>query len=328
MLIAEGQLVQAYQLLFLEVGKDPLEPEGELLSMYLMARVANPKQLQDALVKLRARNPGRYPLALSRGADGAAELAGPRAALELLRKAPGIDPTNPAAAPVLRSIVRFAHASKQPQVAEALVAKGIAAHPQSAVFYELRGLHLELGKAASDAVRAAYARAVELDPQNAGALSGLARLTLASDPAAALSFFDRAAAADPTDPAASLGAARALRAMKRPDEAERRLDALLFLRPVEAGAAAEQVALDLERNSVTQKTLERAKRAVRFGGGLPAMEQLASVHERLGQKEEAARIAQRVKLFKEQASGAGGAAAPAPETAPAPSPADKQASGG
>ena len=43
LLIAQGQDLRAYQLLFLEAGNAPLESEGELLSMYLMARVANPQ---------------------------------------------------------------------------------------------------------------------------------------------------------------------------------------------------------------------------------------------------------------------------------------------
>ena len=42
LLVAEGDLLRAYQLLFIEVERHPLEPEGELFSMYLMARAANP----------------------------------------------------------------------------------------------------------------------------------------------------------------------------------------------------------------------------------------------------------------------------------------------
>jgi Flp pilus assembly protein TadD len=311
LLIAEGQLAQAYQVLFLEVAKAPLEAEGELLSMYLMARVANPKQLQDALVKLRQRDPARYVLALERGAKGASEVSGPGGALNLLRRAPGIDYTAPGSAPVLRAIVHYAHAAKKPEVSRAMVAKALTAHPRAAVFHELQGLQLELDGAPAEKVRAAYERAVELDPQNAGAIAGLGRLVLASDAVAAAALFERAALADPSDPAPKLAAARAMRAAGHPDEAVRRFEALLDQYPVEWEPAAELVALDLERGTVTARTLERAARAARFGGGLPALERMGEVHTRLGHEAEAAKLAERVRLLKErQAAGKASEAEP------------------
>ena len=84
LLIAEGQLQRAYQILFLQRKEFPLEPEGELVAVYLMGRVVNPKQLQDELVALVQRNPLILPTALARGADGAAEAVGPKAAMGLL----------------------------------------------------------------------------------------------------------------------------------------------------------------------------------------------------------------------------------------------------
>ncbi len=304
LLIAEGQPLLAYQLLFLEVANAPLEPEGELLSMYLMARVANPQQLQSSLLALHKRDPSRFALALARGAEGAADRAGASAALPLLLGAPDLDFADPRATPALRALVRFAHAAGKPALAERAVGAARAAHPEAAVSHECLGLQLELGGAAPDEARAAYARALELDPKNAGALAGLARLALGGDPAQALAFFDRAAAADPSDPDSKLGAARALRASGRPEEAAQRLDALLDAHPFEAEAAAELVSIDLERGSATPKTLERARRAARFGGGIEALEQLSEVHARLQQPAEAAEAAERAKRLREhQASG-------------------------
>jgi tetratricopeptide (TPR) repeat protein len=269
-------------------------------------------------MKLLQRDPARYVLALARGAEGASEANGPGAALNLLRGAPGIDYKNPSAAPVLRPLVRFAHAAKKPKEAERVVAAALKAHPDASVFHELNGLHLELAGSA-DAARAAYRRAVELDPRNPGALAGLARLALASDPAAALALFDRAAAADPEDPEPALGAARALRAAQQFDQASKRIDALLHEHPYEGKAAAEQVAMDLERNTVTARTLDRANRAVRFGGGVDSLDQLSEVHARLGQNEDAARIAARAKLIREKQAEpgqAGDAEKPAAEGKP------------
>lgn len=299
LLIAQQQPLLAYQLLFLQVAEAPLEAEGELLSMYLMGRVANPTHLQQELMALGARNPARLPAALARGAEGAAETAGPGAALKLLVDAPGVDYADPRAAPALRALVRLAHAAGEAEVARREVAGALAARPEAAVFQEVQGLHLELAGAEAGQVRAAYARAVALDARNAGALAGLGRLALAADPAAAFALFDRAAAADPTDPGPKLAAARALRANGRPEAAAQRLDALLAEHPFELEAASELVALALELDAVTSQTLERARRAARFGGGVEAYEQLSQVYARLEQPEQAEQAARRAQLLRD-----------------------------
>jgi tetratricopeptide (TPR) repeat protein len=299
LLIAQGEFLLAYQLLFLEVAKAPLEPEGELLSMYLMARVANPKQLQSALIELRARDPERLPAALARAAEGAAEVAGPDAALDLLRDAPGVDYRHTSAAPVLRALVRFAHAAGSPQAAERAVEAALAAHPHSSVLHELRGQHRELADDSPESIRAAYRRAVELDPENAGALLGLGRLAVVRDPMKALEFFDRAAATDPSDPAPKLAAARVELSRGRLDEAAARLNHLLEWHPFEAEAAAELVALDLRRGATSQDTIDLARRAARFGGGADAYELLSRVYALLGQTDESNEAARRAEYLRE-----------------------------
>ena len=301
LLVAEHKPVLAYQLLFLEVDKAPLEPEGELLSMYLMGLAANPSQLHQSLLELGGRDPARFPLALARGAEGAAERAGPSAALTLLTGAPVIDYTDPSAAPALRMVVRYAHAAGQPELARQGLDAALAAHPDAAVFHEIRALDLGLAGAQPDAVRAAYARALELDPGNALALAGLGQLALdGGDLAQALALFDRAAAEDPSDPGPKLAAARVLRASGKPEDAARRLDTLLKQHPFGLEAAVELVSLDLERGTATPQTLERARRAVRLGGGVEALERLSQVYARLEQPEQAEEVARRAQLLRER----------------------------
>ena len=269
-----------------------------------MGLVANPQQLQESLLALGARDPARLPRALARGAQGAADRAGPGAALSLLRGAPSIDYADPRAAAALRAVVRYAQAAGAPELARRAVDTALAAHPAAAVFHAARGLHLELGGGAPDRVRAAYERAAKLDPGNPTALTGLGRLALGREPTQALAFFDRAAAADPSDPDPKLAAARALRASGKPEEAARRLEALLDEHPFQAAAAAERVSLDLERDVTTSKTLERARRAARFGRGVEAYEQLSRVYARLEQPERAAEAARHARFLRErQASG-------------------------
>lgn len=299
LLIGQKEYRRAYQLLFLEANKHPLDPEARILGMYLIARIANPKQIQQALAELARTKPALVPLALARAAEGAAERAGPGAALNLL-KAPGVDYTAPRSGPALRDLIRFAHAAGQPEVARSHIDAALAKHPDVALFHELRGLHLELAGAPADEIRAAYQKAVEIDPNDAAALLGLGGVSMKRDPAAALALFDRAAAAAPGDPAPALAAARALLASGRADEGERRLEALLRRFPLEGEAAAELAALDLQRGEVTQRTLEWARRAARFGGGPAAFDRLSQVYAQLDQPEEAEKAAQQAKQLRER----------------------------
>jgi tetratricopeptide (TPR) repeat protein len=148
-------------------------------------------------------------------------------------------------------------------------------------------------------VHAAYTRALELGPGNARALAGLGRLAVGGDPEVALDFFDRAAAADPADPDPKLQAARALITSGEFAQAEQRLDALLLEHPFDAEAAAERARLDLERGVATPRTLERAQRAVRFGGGADALELLSRVHAQRDEPELSARAAEQAQALRE-----------------------------
>ena len=68
---------------------------------------------------------------------------------------------------------------------EASLDRILASYPDSSAFQEIRGLNLELSGAPGDAVRAAYTRALEIEPGSAQALAGLGRLALADDAEAA-----------------------------------------------------------------------------------------------------------------------------------------------
>lgn len=299
LLVAEGALLRAYQLLFVGVDRHPLEPEGEFFSMYLMARAANPLQLQDALRKLAASDRSKLPLALARGAEGAAEAAGPKAAVDLLNGAPGIDYTDPAYAPALRELVRFAHAARQPELAERRVDAALAAHPEEPRFHEIRGLHLALDGAEDDLVRSEYERALAGEPEDPKALIGLAQATVKHDVAAAIGLLDRATAADPADPDPQLAVARILVAIGRKEDAATRLKLLLDRHPLEAEAAAALVSLDLEAGHTSEKTLDWARRAARFGRDPGAFDQLAKVYGLLGHSDDAEKAANQAEQLRQ-----------------------------
>ena len=295
---AQGDLRSAYQTLFLQPGK-PLETEGRLFLMYLLARAAIPAQLQDALMRLGREQPALYPAAVARGAEGAAKVAGPQGGLGLLVGAPGIDYRHPGSAPALRELVRFSHQAGQPRHATQAVAVALAAQPEAPEFQEIHGLHLELSGADPAEARAAYERALEGNPGLAGALMGLARLTLESDLAAAAQYFVRAYDADPTDPLPQLAVARILLALGRKDEAIERLKLVLEYHPLEPQAAERLTALALESGEVSEETLAWATRATRLAGSVDDFERLSRVHEALGNAEQGAQAASKADQLRE-----------------------------
>ena len=299
LLMAEGRALAAYQLLFLEVAKAPLEPEGELLSMYLMGRVANPKQLHGALATLAVRKPRLLPRALVRGAEGVAESAGPRAALSLLTSAPGLDLGRPESRPVLRAIVETARAADRPEVGSELIARLLEADPDRALFHAMQGLHRELGAEDAGGGREAYEHALRLDEKQPDALAGMARILEAEDPERAVELFDLAVEADPSDVDSKLAAARVLHAHARDEEAVARLEALLADHPFEAEAARLRAEIDLARGQVSRATLESARRAARFGRDPADYERLAEVETALGDTAAAEKTLARLQRLRE-----------------------------
>ena len=296
--MASGNPSAALVMLETEVTGSPLEIEGKLLGMRVSGLLGNTTGVSEFLVLIEASNPGWVGKALAEAAEGLARSGGPAMALSMLTTAPGVDFSQPRYALALRAIIRFSHEAAQTSATRSTYEKILAAHPDSGAFQEIRALDLELSGAPTQTVRAAYARAVELAPGYAPALTSLGRLTVAEDPAAALTYFDRAAAADPSNPEPKLAAARALIASGKPAEATQRLDALLLDHPFEAEAAAEIVRLDLAQEIATPQTLERARRAVRFGGGADALELLSRVHAQRDETELAARAAEEAKSLR------------------------------
>jgi tetratricopeptide (TPR) repeat protein len=298
LLYAEGQAAYAYQMLLTAEGRAPLAIEEQLLSMRLAGFLGEQKAVSDTLVQIEQSHPAQAGRALAEAAEGIAQRAGPAVALGMLAGAP-VDFKDPRYAPALRVFVRLAHEAGEAAASGAGLEAILAAHPESAAFQEIRGLELELAGAPAEAVRAAYERALELSPRNARALAGLGRLALRDDPASAVALFDRAAAADPSDPQPELQAARALVASGESDRAAARLDALLLEHPFEAGAAMERARLDLERGVASARTLERALRAVHFGGGADALDLLSQVYQQRGEPGLAQRAAERAQALRE-----------------------------
>jgi tetratricopeptide (TPR) repeat protein len=275
-----------------------LDLERELVALRVRARTGRVGDTRSALARLVGQ-PGVWSRAVAAVAEGIRARQGPAAAAQWVRGTPQLDLTQPRNAEVLRALVVDLSKAGDADAARSYVAAGLAAHPEAAVFHEIRGLALERKGAPREEVRAAYERAVELDSENEQALAGLGRV--AADSEAALAFYDRAAAADPEAAEPQRASAELLVSLGKREEAEQRLAALLEKHPYDGGAAARLAELRLERKAETDRTLELAQRAVRFGGGAEAYELLGRVHQRRGETELASEATSRAEKLRARA---------------------------
>jgi len=302
LLLAEGDPNSASLTLKTAIDEAPLDIEGQLLGIRIAAARGDTLDVSEWFAMIEKSHPGWAGQALADAAEGMARHSGPVRAVNMLATAPGVDYRNPRFAASLRALVKFSHRLAENPALRGVFAQTFEAYPDSAPFQAIAAYDLELSGASVEEVAARYARALELAPEHPWALAGLGRLALTDDPEAALGYFDRAAAKDPRDIESQLQAARALLALGKQEEAIVRLDALLLEHPTETSAALELAQLDLDRGISTPRTLERARRAVRFGGGVDALELLSRVHAERGEPELAARFADEARARREAAA--------------------------
>lgn len=286
--LAEGRPREALQMLFLnQPGERGLDPGAQLLALELWAQIGMEKSLGNSLAGLAERRPGDFGEGIVSAARGLHARSGPEAAIVLMRAAVsgGLDLSDPSQSEVLERLVRYSIEAGRADEGAAELEAALDARPDVAAFHAVRGLWLEGTGAGREEQRAAYARGVELDPNNSLALKGLASLALEDDPERALELFQRAAAADPEDSAAVQGESLALLAVGRPGDAEERLNAYLAREPYSAEVAAMLVQLHLARGVATEETLERARRSTRFGRSPGAYRLLAQVHQKRNEPE-------------------------------------------
>jgi len=305
-LLAEGKAEEAELMLRVKSGEVPVDLEGELLSVRAWGAAGRVRDLGRTLEVFVRHFPHAFGRALAQAAEGTAAHSGAEAAEAALRQweANGrVDFSKPELSDALRALVRYAAAAGRGAGAEATARTALRAQPMLATYHEILGLALELRGAPADETRAAYARALELETENARALAGLGRLALPDSPDAALAYFDRALAADPALAESELDAAKALVALGREAAAEERLARLLERDPTAADAAAALADIHLARGLASERTLELAGRAVRFGGGPEALDRLARVHRQRGEPEPAAEADGRAQGLRTQSDG-------------------------
>jgi tetratricopeptide (TPR) repeat protein len=299
---AEGAISEATHMVHFFESHVPLDLEGQLLAIRLSAQLQQPKIVNEALARFQKLGPTLLGRAVADAGQGVANRAGaePAVAYLLEHGADGMAVQDPSDPHALRKLIELAARAGQAEQLGEAVRANLSAHPSESAMHEVLGLWLAAIGAPSEEIQAAHQRALDLDDQNSGALLGLGRVRVQSDPEAALALFDRAAAADPEDPAPKLEAARALVTLERTQEADERFEKLLEQHPLEGGAAAEWAELQLERGAVGKDTEALALRAVRFRGGLPAIDLLARVYRALGDDERAGETEARAQQIRQR----------------------------
>jgi tetratricopeptide (TPR) repeat protein len=290
----------AIQILRIKAHEHALEPEGEILSFELWAMTNRSRDLEASLAKIRSGAPTYIGEALASVAKGIRSKKGSAAAVASLNRAGGIDPEDLNYADAIRALVEYGHESGGLDGVPEIIAKAQAAHPDAATLREIAARDLELGGGSDDDVRAAFNDVLEIDPDNARALSGLGRLaTKAGDHEEALASYSRAASTSESETAASIDAARALLALGRASEAVERLVAVIEVVPFHAMASGLLADQRLANGNSDEMTLDYAMRAVRFGHTVEDLDRLANVFTARGDSEQAAATTERANDLRE-----------------------------
>jgi tetratricopeptide (TPR) repeat protein len=263
------------------------KPHGDLkptlLELEILARLGQTRGLPEHVVAL-IRPPERWARAVAALAAGTRARSGPAAAAKVVLQADRLDLTAPLNAPALSSLVRDLIDTGHAEQALALLDSALRAHPEEGEFHAAKGLALSRSGGDTAEVRAAWERTLELEPQNAVALRGLAGLEAGrGETEAALALYRRATDADPEDTAALRESAEILAAQGRRGEAERELETLLERDPYDGAAAlrlAQLLQLRPEASRDEARIIVLLRAAARFGAGAEVKTEAESLLER------------------------------------------------
>ena len=261
-------------------------PEGYVIWARALAKQGDVEAAEKVIARLEEDAGLPMEAAVERAALER-QSAGPTAALAVIQGV-GLDLTDLANEPALRSLVEDLLALGRTEEAMARVEAALAAHPDAASLYALEG-RLLAGRGETDAAREAFEKARELDEDLAQTLSGLASLAaLVGENERAVQLFDEAAAANPEDPAPAYAAAQLVLGAGRKGEAEQRLRVIVRKHPGAAGARNDLAWLLAESGRELELALELAEDAARMDPQPPVLDTLGYAHLQRGESEQAA----------------------------------------
>jgi tetratricopeptide (TPR) repeat protein len=264
----------------------PRDPESLVEAIRFANRAGQQRRVEEAVRRLGAI-PGYRAVVVVEIAAIRASRGGPAAGVGFIRKSK-LDLTRPFNGPALQALVE--HLAAAGKAGEALSAAdaAVTAHPDRALFHEVRADALRAG-GKPDLAREALERALALEPERASVIADLASLAAErGERKAAIALYDRASQADPDASEYAWQAILLLVTAGEDAEVERRLDALLISDALHAEAASLRARQLIETDPERARIL--ARRAVRLRGGPEALEVLGRIHLVGGDAEQAAKV--------------------------------------
>jgi len=225
-----------------------------------------------------------WPTAVAMRAQRIEALRGVDAAIAFLDGKEELDLTLPDHAEVLRTRARLLLSNGRGEQALSETSAALASAPGEGAFHEIHGRVMAATGAPTAAIHRALSKAVELAPDASNGLTAIGdHLASEGDLASALTFYQRAAEADPAEPEPARAVARTLSRMGRASDAEAAWEVHLVEHPWDVEAALALTDLRLSNNRLDDRTVELAERAVLFLGGPTAQDRLIEIHHSRGE---------------------------------------------
>jgi tetratricopeptide (TPR) repeat protein len=203
--------------------------------------------------------------------------AGPEVAVNVGQNS-GLDLTAPENSIGLGAVVKQLASLGDHDKAKELVEAALAANPDAAAFHAISAELEQASGGSREEARKSLDVALGHDPEHVESLLGMASLTAGDgETDAAVAIYDRAIAADPTDPRATHEAAVLLESSGKLEEAARRLTEHLEISPLDVWAVNRLAQILAEQGEDLDRALEIAKRADYFGAGTDTSETLGWV---------------------------------------------------
>jgi len=288
--LAEGKYQEAFVAVQHHLKEHPRDLEAILLGIEISTGLS-PQQLK--LSMQRVKDDAAWARVAVLLARVTAKRRDAESAIQLLRADGRIDLESPRDAEALEALALYLADVGRSGEALALVERVRDRHPDAAYLHWVVS-RLSEGPGSREALERALELAPELEPASVAMAYVRAEAGDVETAVARLEgFID-------TSPERLLDLAQVLADAGRPAEAETRLEEMLWERPHHAEAARRLAKLRLERDAGAEpRTLELARRAVRFRGGAAAYRVLAEVLEARGESDMAAKA-------REQAAAAAG----------------------
>jgi tetratricopeptide (TPR) repeat protein len=278
---AQGEFLEAARAVAHGDRTDTADKPSQLHRVRLLAKAGELKGLEQLLSQLLSE-PSPVPiLAMQAAIAGLRSSNNSKWALSLLDQMDGLDLRQPENAPLLHARIELLGDTGQTGDAVRQAETSLRAEPNNGEFHAFLGLALKQNQAEPEKIRAAYRRAVELDPQNAYAILMLARLAReAGDIDQAMELNARLLSASATDPTALKQRGRLLEVAGRLPEAEEIWEQVLLTSPFDPETIGSVIRLRQLRGQQDSKTAQLRLRLARFAPAQAEKQRAESAGER------------------------------------------------